>query len=67
MLLSVVFTERPSKWIQSKGAGLGFCVRAAGELGLDRDGLGTLGPPVAPTGTLVFVGGGDAGLALRNA
>ena len=67
ILLSVVFTERPSKCIQSRGAGLGFGILAAGEPGLDSEGLGMLGLPLIPTGTLALVGGGEAELTLRNA
>ena len=52
-MLKVVFTERPSKWIQSMGAGLFGMRRAVGVDGPDPDvdGRGADVPRVFPIGS----------------
>ena len=62
MLLSVVLTDRPSKWIHSNGAGLfKFCGALVGVCdGLDIDGRGMVGFTMPPF-IEALPGGGERG------
>ena len=67
-LLSVVFTDLPSKWIQSSGAGL-FETRTETADGPDREDLGIPGLPTGPEADWLPAGGewGVCGATVRYA